>query len=229
MAKKRQRATRSRRKTAKQRAEVEPVDHVEDRRAWLRVLVAQEAGRESPREDLRRAKRYETREEQRKRWEHYKTIPQGHWRKMAGGRQTSTINRQADTYGIPFGGEVVDLGAVVLALHEFLARNARVLAAARRDGEGDALLVGPTSQALERYRDERAKLAKLERLEREGTLLRREHVHGGLAKITHILREAAGALRRQYGNDAADLLDDALSDAEREIDRYFAELEREHA
>lgn len=195
----------------------------EDRRLYIEALQAMRDGRKPTREQVRGAKRHEIREEERKRWEYYASIPAKHWKRMSGGRPAQIINKQAELYGIPFGGDSIDLSAVVLALHEFFAKHARVLALAKRNGEGDAMLVGPESPALERYRDERAKLARLERLEREQTLLSREDVHEGLARIFHIISEATAALRRRHGNDAADIIDSAMVDADREIDRYFSD------
>ncbi len=87
-----------------------------------------------------------------------------------------------------------------------------------RSGTGvDAKLSGGTSPALERFREERAKLARLDRLEREGQLLPRDRVHDGLARIATIIRMAGDALQRQFGPDALELLNDALDDAQREI------------
>ena len=57
--------------------------------------------------------------ENRKRWHHYRTIPQSHWEKMSG-RQRKTLKEQAITYEIPFGGAKINLLAVVPALHDFL-------------------------------------------------------------------------------------------------------------
>lgn len=223
MAKKTQRRKRKPAGADNPIAHAESMVAAEDRRRYIEALGVMRAGGKPNREQLRGAKRHEAREEERQRWEFYASIPQKHWKKMSGGRPTQTINKQAETYGIPFGGATVDLPAVVLALHEFLAKHARVLAMDKGNGEGDALLIGPESPALERYRDERAKLAKLDRMERERSLLRRDDVHEALGRISHVLGEATGALRRQYGNDAAAIIDDAITDAEVEIERYFGE------
>lgn len=78
-------------------------------------------------------------------------------------------------------------------------------------------LVGPDSPALERYRDEKAKLAQLDRFEREGKLLPRDLVHEKLGRLGLILRRAGEQLQRKYGPDAQQTLDEALDDFEREI------------
>lgn len=179
-----------------------------------RALEKRRRGEDVPARELAALTRIEKEREEEERWAYYKTIPQRHWKKMSGARQTKVINEQAVRYGIPFGGDTIDLSAVVKALHDFLRDNARKLAAA--DDE-DALLAGMSSPALELYRRERAKLAKLDRLEREQSLLSRELVHEGLGRIASILRLAGETLARQCGPEAHEILEDALKDADREI------------
>lgn len=164
-------------------------------------------------------KRHEKQKEERLRWQYYRSIPQKHWRQMSG-RQTKVVNEQATRYGIPFGGAKIDLPAVVKSLHDFLAENAQRLAR-----EDDELLQGGGSPALERYREERALLARFDRLERERRLLPRNEVREALARIAAILRDAGDALLRQFGSPAAEILHEALDDAQREIASCFGEAE----
>jgi hypothetical protein len=107
---------------------------------------------------------------------------------------------------------------VVRGLHDFLADNASKLA---RDE--DPLMQGGGSPALEKYREERAALARLDRLEREGTLVPRERIRQSLGRIAAILRGAGDTLQRQYGVEALEILFEALDDAEREVERSFGE------
>ena len=133
------------------------------------------------------------------------------------GRQVKVINQQGATYGLPLEGRTIDLPKFVRTFHDFLAVNARKLC---RDD--DAMLAGDSSSAaLEDYRRERAKLARLERQEREGTLVQRDQVREGLGRIAAVLRVAGESLQRQYGAAAGQLLYEALDDAEREINRAF--------
>jgi hypothetical protein len=162
--------------------------------------------------------RYEREQEEKRRWQYYESIPQKHWRQMSG-RQPKVLREQAQRYGLPFGGATIHLPEVVLALHDFLAANARKLAA---DDDADALLGSDApSPALERYREERAAIARLDRLERERVLVRRDEIRQGLGRIAAILRTAGETLGQQYGNDAAEILNEALDDAERDIARFF--------
>ncbi len=160
-------------------------------------------------------KRVEKEKEERLRWQYYASIPQKHWRAMSG-RQSKVLQEQADRYGLPFGGPTINLPTLARAIHDFLADNAQKLAK-----EDDVLLQGAGSPALERYREERAAIARLDRLEREGQLLPREMTRVVLGRIATILRDAGDTLQRQFGPAAAEILHEALEDAEREIDRTF--------
>ena len=164
-------------------------------------------------------RRFEKQREEKLRWAYYGSIPQKHWRQMSG-RQTKVINEQAERYGIPFGGPSIDLPAVVRALHDFLATHAHKLT-----GDDDPMLAGGSSPALERYREERAALARLDRLERERLLVRRDEVREGLGRIAAIIRGAGEVLQREFGAAALEVLNDALDDAQSEIARCFGETD----
>ncbi|QDT55931.1 hypothetical protein Pan44_39790 [Caulifigura coniformis] len=162
-------------------------------------------------------RRHEAEQEETRRWQYYDSIPQKHWRDMSG-RQTKVLNEQAERYGIPFGGRTICLPRVVKAFHDFLAKNARKLA-----DEDDPLLNSDVaSPALERYREERAAMARLDRLEREGQLVARGDVREGLGRVAAILRAAGDGLLQQFGPEAAALLNESIDDAEREIERLFS-------
>jgi len=193
------------------------LDRRQTAEAYKKVL----AGQELTVREQTTLKRFEKEKEERLRWQYYGSIPQRHWRDMSG-RQTKVINEQALRYGLPFGGATVNLPAVVRALHDFLADNAQKLAQ-----DDDALMQGSSSPALERYREERALIARLDRLEREGRLVPRDEVRDALGRIAAILRSAGDALQRQFGPAAAEILLEALDDASREIDRSFQSPEED--
>lgn len=182
-------------------------------RAFRKVLDGQKDS--LTRDESVALRRHEKSKDEKSRWEHYASIPQKHWKRMSG-RQTKVINEQADRYGIPFGGPTVNLPEVVRAWHDFLAENKYKLA---RDD--DPLMNGSGSPALERYREERASMARLDRLEREAELLQRDVVRQSLGKIAGVIRNAGEALQRQFGQSAADILNEALDDAELEIKTFF--------
>lgn len=180
------------------------------------------AGQDLSEKEKRVLKRFEKEKEERLRWQFYGAIPQKHWRTMSG-RQTKVINEQAARYGIPFGGASINLSAVVRALHDFLADNAVKLAK-----EEDDLMQGSGSPALERYREERAALARLDRLEREQQLVPRDQVREALGRVAAILRGAGDSLQRQFGVAAVEVLYEALDDAQRELDRTFGPAGFDH-
>lgn len=175
------------------------------------------AGQELTGQERAALKRHEKEKEEQLRWQYYRSIPQKHWREMSG-RQTKVINEQAVRYGIPFGGAKIDLAAVVRAWHDFLAENAVKLSR-----EEDDLLQGAASPALERYREERAAIARLDRLERERQLVPRDEAREALGRIASILRGAGDTLQRHFGQDAVEILYEALDDAQREINRAFGD------
>jgi len=73
--------------------------------------------------------------------------------------------------------------------------------------------------ALERLRDEKAQIAKLERLERERSLIPRDEIHDLMNQLAGILRSAGECLQRTHGNGAQQILDDAIDSFEREVKR----------
>lgn len=87
---------------------------------------------------------------------------------------------------------------------------------------GDPLLAGTDatdSPALERYRDYRAKLARLEFEEREGSHVPIADIDGALVRFGNRLRMAGEVLQRRWGNEAADVLNEAITDALKDYER----------
>ncbi len=74
---------------------------------------------------------------------------------------------------------------------------------------------------MERYREERAAIARLDRLEREGQLMPRDQTREALGRIATVIRAAGDSLQRQFSAAAAEILYEALDDAQREIDHTF--------
>jgi hypothetical protein len=190
-----------------------------DRELAKQAVLKRQKGEQPTREELAALRRFEEAREEERRWEYYRGIPQKHWREMSG-RQTKVLNEQAARYGIPFGGATINLPAVVRALHDFLARNARRLAAP--DNE-DPDLAGGTSINLERLRREKAELARMDREEREGLLLPRAPVHDAHQQMAMILRRCGETLQRLHGPDAARVLTEGLDDCDRIVAALFGD------
>src|SRR5262245_53744773 len=181
--------------------------------AYLKVM----RGEELTKTEQATLKRHERVKEERLRAKYYASIPQKDWARMSG-RQAKVLNEQAARYGIPVGGPTIDLNKVARAIHDFFAANAGKLS--REDEE---LMQGPASPALEAYREERAKIAKIQREQLQRQLVPREEVRQHLARIAMILRSAGDTLQRSFGAEAVEILYEALEDAEREIEHAFGD------
>jgi hypothetical protein len=79
----------------------------------------------------------------------------------------------------------------------------------------DPLLAGGNSEALERYREAKADMAEMERDAQRGQLVPRHQLEPAFTAYAAAVRRAGEALQRQYGPGAADMLNEALDDAER--------------
>jgi hypothetical protein len=190
-----------------------------DQRLAMAALEKQRRGDTPNREEAAALRRVEKEREAQVRLECYRAIPKKDWRTWAG-RQDKVILEQADRYGFPMlRGATVDLPAFVARFHDWLAENARKLAGPEVD---DPSLAGVKSPATERKRQ--LECRRLEReLEREdGLWLSRAPVHECHSRMGGILRTAGEALARQFGPDAQKILNDALDNCEREVDRLLA-------
>jgi len=186
-----------------------------DRTLAICAIEKQKGGKEPNAKELAALRRIEKAREEAQRWAFYHTIPQKHWREMGGGWQTKMLQEQADRYGIPFSGPIIDLPAVVLALRKFLATNAHRLAA-----ETDDMMVsanGKETAAMRRYREAKANMIELDLAERQGQLVPLDQMHARLTRICSGLRRAGEVLQRRFGTEAWDILNDALDEAEREF------------
>jgi len=189
----------------------------------LRALQKRQAGGNPTRQELAALRHVEKERDHELRWFHYGSIPKGHWEKMSG-RQSKVINEQAARYKFPFGAghPKIDLSAVVRRLHDFLAENKDKLGA---DSTGDPLLVGTDSPALERYRLARAKIAEHELEEKIEQLIPREQIHDGMTQLAGLLRSCGEQLQRAYGDDALDILNEALTGCQRVISSMFKDAD----
>lgn len=82
---------------------------------------------------------------------------------------------------------------------------------------GDPLMTGDSSPELERYRKFRADEAEIKVGVLKKQMVPRERLHNSLSRMVTILRGTGDQLQRQFGADAATLLDSALDDCDREI------------
>jgi hypothetical protein len=161
-------------------------------------------------------------------------VPKRIWKAWSG-KSTTELHAMADRFGAPLRGETIDVAAAVLWYTRYVAEfnrrhkgggrlpgadgrmpgvNGRLPGAAD-DGEGDPNMVGPLSPALEAYRNERAKIAKLTRLEMEKTLLSVAAAQQVLNLCADRLIKTQEELSRLFGDAAADIVARALADCDR--------------
>lgn len=112
------------------------------------------------------------------------------------------------------------------AVYEAAASRKGAVAARAADQEvsgGDPMLSGKDTPQLERYRAASADIKELQRDALQSTLLPRDKVHDGLARLATILRNAGESLQRQHGAEALEIIDEALADFDREMADTFGE------
>lgn len=136
-------------------------------------------------------------------------------------RQRNAIDHHARQWGFEeLLGATVNIPALLRKHFDFFARYGRRINLSEDD---DPMLAAQNSPALERYREEKAKLARLDRLERERELLQRTSVHELMTDCANLLRSCGERLERKAGREAAAIFAEALADMQRKINEYFAE------
>lgn len=178
-----------------------------------KAIEARRRGERPKAAELAALRRVEKAREEATRWAYYDSIPRNHYEQLSG-RQRKVLNEQAVRYGLPIGAKIVKLSELLPAFHAFFAKHGRRIL----DCIDDPLLGGGDSPALERYRNEKAILAKLERQEKQRRLLPRDLIHEALMRTASILRKTGELLHKNHGPDAGRLLAEALEDCQREFD-----------
>lgn len=173
------------------------------------ALRKKQAGDVPNERELRALRRYEKQREDERRRSYYATVPKGHYGELSG-RQAKVLNEQADRYQLPLRGRTVDLFAVVRRFHDLLAEWSRggVPGAAADEDE----MSGPASPMLERWREEKWRLARMERRRLEGSLVDRAEIDGLLIPVAQRLQRASEQLGRRYGADAQAILAEAIEE-----------------
>ncbi len=188
-----------------------------------RALQKRRLKQRPTREEERALRRVTKAAEEKQRWEFYASIPKKHYRSMSG-RQTKTLNEQAELHGIPIGGDTIDLTALVRWIHDFLATHKHRLSTAI----DDPLLEGASETLRDAYirqqileKREKAKLARLDRLEREKGLRDAKAIAELLGQLAAIRRAKNDAIQRLYGDGPVKLNNESLEDEKRTIDKFF--------
>lgn len=151
-------------------------------------------------------------------------LPKKFWRQWSG-RQHKVLNEQAQLYGIPLGEATIDVRAVAKWLHDFLSEHKRVLPELVREGELEPkTLKGRLVAQKVRQLENRNRLLEDQLATNRQTLIPRSEIHDYMIRAAGLLRSAGERLEKRFGQDAGDILTDALASFE----RLISELEPAH-
>lgn len=153
-------------------------------------------------------------------WEEASAVSAVAWESMAGmtAKRAKSLSIAA---GLPHAGTSVDLPAWVRAVHDYLDRQSTRPAA--KVDENQAPQEGSIAEAKHKVVRERARLFELERQAKERELLPRKDVHSAHASIGARLRQMGVDLASRFGEDAHEIVTEAILDVQSMTDRMFAE------
>jgi hypothetical protein len=89
-------------------------------------------------------------------------------------------------------------------------------------GDGDPLLADGDSPGLERYRNAKADLAEMERDRQRKQIVRVDEIEPVLMQLAGVMRSASENLARQFGNEAAGIVNEAVDEWAAGIAKLFA-------
>jgi hypothetical protein len=131
------------------------------------------------------------------------------------GRLQHVIDSQAQRYDLPISTRKIELWSVIRRFHDLLAEFAR-----RRE-------LDDSRPAMKLYREERALIARYDRLARESNLLPRDLVQLVLSRLAATLRGAGEKLgqRKSLSGDAAQqILNEAIERGAEEIQELLDQV-----
>jgi len=164
-----------------------------------------------PKREQDALRRVTARNEELLRQRYYRSVPKKHYLALAG-LKTYGLTKLIGN-GFPASGKIIDLYEVIRWLHVEIDRlSNQVLEVVESE---------PASPALERWREEKARLARFDRKEREGDLLSRESVRESLQNMSAILRNLGATIQRHHGAEAHQLIEEAIDDWERDFQEEF--------
>lgn len=91
------------------------------------------------------------------------------------------------------------------------AHAARQVESVRKDA--DPMLAGGDSPALERYREAKAGLAEMDLQERQKSHVNLQSLNDALMRFASTIRRAGEALQRRFGNEASEIMNEAIDEA----------------
>jgi phage terminase Nu1 subunit (DNA packaging protein) len=176
------------------------------------ALEKRRRGERPTRDELAALRRHEASEEERLRWEYYSSIPKKHLRELTG-RATEQMHRMADSLGVPVRTRSIDLGELLRWLFAFVDANKSAAEADQAGGQ-------PTE--LAKLRCEQGFKMRLENKQRIGELISREDARRVWEANARAVRLATQEVRRRFGDEAADVFNNALTQS---TEKVVAEME----
>lgn len=135
----------------------------------------------------------------------------------------STIRRHAATFDLPISGGV-DLSRFIARLFEILEEHYELFTA-QGSGDKDDPNQGPVSPYLELLRQEHWRMAVLERQEREGAVVSVRFMREALLLLVSQLRAACERLQERFGEEAMQIIEEALTVVEEKSRDLFSDVE----
>jgi len=195
--------------------QVESIPRLAERDAFIALVESAKKKHEanekiSPRE-MRAWAKWEAEEDEKRGRRWLAAMPKRAYCSVVG-RQYKVLNEQADAFGIPLRGDTVDAMAVLRWIHDFFAKHRLQLPSiVRGETKNGTPRDKLTLEQVEVYR-RRVKLLENQLEVDEQTLLPRNEVHELLVKLGRVLRGAGERIHKQFGPQAASILDVALDD-----------------
>jgi len=178
------------------------------------ALQKQQRGEKLTAKERRDIERWREQVEEKKRQEHYATVPKKDFCALAA-RQHKLVDDFHRNYGAPVDGKEVDLFKFVKWVFDFMSENGRKLN--RVETEDELLLGDANSPALERLREASYTLKCIEISERRKEIIPRDEAHAAMSTVAAHLRSCGLALQERFGRDALDILLQHLDAAEAEV------------
>lgn len=196
--------------------QVAKASEVLDQRLAAAALEKSRKGEKPTGQEAAALRRIEKAREERDRERFYRSVPKRYFLAMAG-RQANSVNVMGRTWNMPVFERSVDLYEFVAWIFNFLAEHKHELKSIREGGHPG----NPSQVEDTRYKRERRRLLRFRRQQQEGNLLSRAEVHEGLAAIAAIYRRAGERLRKKFGDEAYQIIDEGWDNAQRMIDQKF--------
>lgn len=163
-------------------------------------MEKRKAGQEPNTREVRALQKFESAQDEADLERLARAVPKKTYVTWSGNRKHQVLDDQADRYGIPLRGPVVNIPDVLKWLHDFLASNKY------RFIDDDPDIAGASSPALERCRQLKAEQLQIELDKMRGTVVDVSVVRDCLGQLATQLRAASDRAENLFGLDGRELL-----------------------